>query len=965
MAVSVLDGARQGVLTTSVIEVRLLGAVEVYRGGVALPIAGRRARSLVCLLALDAGRTVSVERLTRGIWDDNPPERVRGSLQTIVSRLRRVLGEGVLTTDPIGYALQIPRERVDVLRFRDAAAQARAGSTPQEECAHLADALAAWGGEPFGEPLSGWVESHERPGLVEEHLQVLERSIDFDLEAGKYPGCAARLASLVDEHPFRETLWLQLLRALHGAGRTAEALDRYESARDLLATELGTDPNPALQQMHHTLLTASEPLAVPPPAEATPSAVPRQLPVPGRCFTGRAEELQRLDRILPENGEGRVVAVHGPGGVGKTSLVTHWAGSVADAFPDGQLFIDLRGFGPGEQMPSVVAADLMLRGLGLDGSEVPGDPEARSALLRSVLADRRCLVVLDNARDAAQVRPLLPGGPSLVLVTSRSQLRSLVAREGADRVQVGQMSHEESTTMLRAALGAGPATDDEVLGELADLCGHLPVAIGVVAERASRGPTWSLDEVAERLRTGAVARLDELTTGDDDLSDVRTVFDWSYRLLDADSAWLFRLLGLYPDGVICRYAAVALSGLPWREGRVLLDRLADHHLLEIRADGWCVVHDLVLAFARDVLDTEGDPAERAAAWDRLTSWYVHTAYRAATATAGVVCRRLTPGPVAPGVTPQEFETATEAATWFADHRASLRTMLAEMEVAGDHATVHLLASSISTWLELICADAEDRRMVQRAVEAARAAGGTFAEAVSLNRLGTRHLRDAEHTREPGGVGEPGHVREADMAEALACFQRARKLFVDTDDRIGEARVMGNIARLHEMHGEYDDAIAMLEEVLERCRDLDLARHVGFSLVQLADTCRAAGDPERARKLAIDAVGCLEDTGMQQDVAFARHAWAEAEAALGRHDEAEERYREALAIHRSLGDVNKAVTALRKLGEMHRDAGHPEGAGAAWAQAAELLVDADAVHGAARRHRLEELTASLPASSRTG
>lgn len=606
-------------------EIRLFGGVEVRRAGRLVPLAGRRVRTLIALLALDAGRTVSIDRLARGIWDDEPPERVRGSLQTYVSRLRSTLGDDVVTTEPTGYALRISRQRVDALRFRDGTAKARRCTTPEEERLCLDEALAAWEGEPFDEELSAWIDRFERPRLVEEYLQALERRLDLDLEGSEYAQCILRLGSLVEQHPLRETLWVRLLRALEGAGRAAEALERYETIRTLLATELGTDPGPDLQQLHYRLLSATE-SPKPAPARAGEIAdgersrtLPRQLPTVVQGFRGREAELETLTELATRDEDVRVVALHGTCGAGKTALATHWAQSAADNFPDGQFFVDLRGFGPGEPTPPGPALDLLLRDLGVPGSAIPEDLDGRSALLRSLLARRRCLILLDNARDAAQVRPLLPGGSNVVVVTSRSQLRSLAAREGARRIHLPEMSSAEATAMLRARLvGRVEDADAEDLTELAALCGHLPVALSIAAERAGRSIGTSLAGIAEDLGD-EVSRLDQLATGDDELTDVRAVFGWTYRFLDADSARLFRLLALCPDRLVSASAAVALAGVERAEGLRILDRLADLHLLQAYPGEWFAIHDLVRAYARERV--EQDPlSERVAATARLRAW---------------------------------------------------------------------------------------------------------------------------------------------------------------------------------------------------------------------------------------------------------------------------------------------------------------------------------------------------------
>lgn len=892
-------------------EIRLLGGVQVRRDGTEVPLGGRRVRALMVLLALDAGRTVTVERLSRGIWDDDPPERVKGSLQTCVSRLRRVLGEDAIHTEATGYRLRVPRQRVDALRFRDGAARARDSDSARAEREILDEALAAWAGAPFGEQLSTWIERYEKPRLVEEHLQAVERRIDLDLAARKHAECAGELHSLVQEHPLRETLWVRLLRALAGAGRSAEALEQYDVVRTVLATELGADPGPELQEVYVDLLRPPEPPRDSAGDTSSHVSVPRQLPASMRGFTGRERELAALDGAAES---GRVLVVHGPGGAGKTSLVLAWARRVADDFPDGQLFVDLRGFGPSEPFPPGAAVDLMLRSLGVPGTDVPPDLESRSAMLRSVLADRRCLVVLDNAREAAQVRPLLPGGASVVIVTSRSQFRSLAAREGAVRVALGQMAPEESVAMLRARLDA--SVDDVLVTELSELCGHLPVALSIAAERCGRDPA-GLAQVVDELRDEA-GRLDRLATGDDDLTDVRAVLDWTHRSLDPESARMFRLLGLYPDNTVSRLAAIALGGTSWSRGRELLDRLADLHLLEPLPDGWFVIHDLVRSFARRCVDTDSPTGERDAAWERLVSWYVATASNARRS-LGEPATRMPDLPLADGVQPQELSPGSEGVAWFAEHRSALRTLLVHAERRGEHAAVVRIASCVAAYLECVCAEAEQQEMVARADRAARAAGDPATEAVAANRMGTMH----------------GRLEDYDAA--MPHLLRARRLFLSIDDTTGELRVMSNIAQVLERRGRMSEAIAMHEDVLARSRALGDPNEVGGALRQLACCLNNGGQHERARRYASEAVGISITEDDQVALGLSYDFRAAAELGLGLHAASRDSYRSALAVYLEVGDIRNAAETLEEIGLVEQDAGWYDDAAASWRRAVELLA----------------------------
>src|SRR5690625_4616766 len=399
------------------VEVRLIGTIEVVRDGIPTPLAGKGVGALLVMLALAADRPVPVDTLARAIWDDDPPERIRGSLQTYVGRLRRIIGAEAIRTESTGYRLALPAESVDLQRFTRLVARS-ADAEAIEAARILDDALTLWHAEPFGHAPSEWIEHNVVPEVTERYLQAFERRVDLALADGDAASRLPRLRQLVERHPLRESLWARLIGVLDAAGRTAEALERYEALRVHLADELGVDPAPDLQRVHQRLLSKEAPREAHEPTRSVPA---RQLPPAVVGFTGRSEQLAALDSALAEN-PSSLVALHGPGGVGKTTLAVHWASLNRDRFPDGQLFVDLRGYGPGEPIDPLEALDTLLRGLDVPGEQIPADIEGRSALLRTELSDKRALVMLDNAHEASQVRPLLSGAAATI-VTSRSQLR--------------------------------------------------------------------------------------------------------------------------------------------------------------------------------------------------------------------------------------------------------------------------------------------------------------------------------------------------------------------------------------------------------------------------------------------------------------------------------------------------------------------------------------------------------------
>lgn len=603
------------------LEVRVLGPVEARRGGRPVPLAAGRQRTLLAVLAVSAGEVVSTETIGDRIWGEDLPVHLRRSVQTLVTRLRSALGAHAVTTMSHGYALAVDPGCVDALRFLQLVDAARAG----DERVDLERALGLWRGAPFEGVGSDWLRGVEAPRLVESRLAAVERRIDLDLAAGRHAEVVAELTDLTNRHPLRESLWCRLLEALDRCGRRAEVLERYEAVRGTLRGELCADPGPELRDVHARLTRAR--------VRAVPAVVPRQLPPDVPRFTGRSDALGALDALVPMPGEPpapMIVAVHGAAGTGKSALAVHWAHRCGELFPDGQLFVDLRGHVPAPPVAPADALLALLRGLGVAGDEIPGGLDARSALFRSLLAGRRMLVVLDDARDADQVRPLLVGSRCVVLVTSRRQLRGLVARDGAHRIALGRLLPVESAALLAATLGPhGVAYDTAQLAELARLCGHLPLALGLAAEHATRQPTDLASLVAE-LRHRDV-RLHLLEVGQERGTRVRDAVARSYRELGPRDARTFRLLGLHPHTRISRTAAAALVGVSGAEVRLSLDRLLDVHLIDELGPGSYEIHALFQLYAAELAARIDSRADRDAALCRLDTWRLHETSRAASA----------------------------------------------------------------------------------------------------------------------------------------------------------------------------------------------------------------------------------------------------------------------------------------------------------------------------------------------
>ncbi|WP_158647306.1 AfsR/SARP family transcriptional regulator [Actinoplanes sp. ATCC 53533] len=587
--------------------VRLLGPFEVMVDGRPARLTTGRLRALLAALAMSAGRVVTMERLGDAVWGTDLPGDVRRSLTTYVTRLRAALGDDLIGTEPRGYLLRADRDDVDVYLFQRLTDEARRCPDRVRRRAMLSDALDLWRGVPFeGVPSRSLAET-EAPRLVEAYLGAAEQRMDLDIDLERYAGLVADLTELTARFPLRESLWLRLMEVLDRTGSPAEALARYDRMRSHLAEELGVDPRPELQDAYADLL-AGQPIR--PPGRIDRPVPPAQLPAEVETFTGRHLALARLDALLSGV---PIAVVHGAPGVGKSALAVHWAHRVRDRFPDGQLYLDLRGYDADRSaLPAATAVRCLLSSLPTRPEQLPSGLSAQAGLLRSLLSGKRMLLVLDNAHDAAQVRPLLPGTAGcLVVVTSRDQLSGLVTAEGAHPMRLDVLTAAEARQLLVRRLGAHrvaaePGPTDEIVAR----CAGLPLALAVVAARATTNPAFSLSALAGELRD-TQGRLDAFAATDA-ATDLRAVFSWSYRTLSPAAARLFRCLGPPAAPDITATAAAALAGIPVPQARLQLDEMARVNLVHEHRPGRYAVHDLLRAFAAELAAGQHDRAERTA-----------------------------------------------------------------------------------------------------------------------------------------------------------------------------------------------------------------------------------------------------------------------------------------------------------------------------------------------------------------
>ncbi|WP_326722423.1 NB-ARC domain-containing protein [Streptomyces sp. NBC_00243] len=612
----------------------VLGPVRAWRGEDLLPAGSPQQRAMLAALLLREGRTATASELIDALWGDEPPAQALATVRTYASRLKKALGPEILVGEAGGYAIRLSGTggTLDLTQAQELAADAEKARSAGDLCHArevLRRALSLWDGEPLAS-VPGPFADTQRARLEELRLQLLESRMDMDLEQGCHAEAVSELTALTAAHPLRERLRELLMLALYRSGRQAEALAVYADTRRLLADELGVDPRPGLKELQHRILQADPGLAEPsaPAAEpATAPVRPAQLPATVTDFTGRVSFVNELSDVLAaaSSDEGRVMAVSalaGIGGVGKTTLAVHVAHQARGAFPDGQLYVDLQGAGSRAAEPETVLG-AFLRALGTLDSAIPDSLEERSALYRSTLDGRRVLVLLDNARDAAQVRPLLPGTEGCAaLVTSRVRMVDLA---GAHLVDLDVMSPEEALQLFTKIVGRERVESErEAALDVVAACGFLPLAIRIAASRLAARRTWTVSVLAAKLGDER-RRLDELQAGD---LAVKATFELGYGQLEPAQARAFRLLGLADGPDMSLAAAAAVIDLPVEATEDLLESLVDTSLLESAAPGRYRYHDLVRLYARSCAERDEEPpSERGAAMSRLLDFYLATAAR--------------------------------------------------------------------------------------------------------------------------------------------------------------------------------------------------------------------------------------------------------------------------------------------------------------------------------------------------
>jgi len=966
------------------LEFCLLGPVVVRRGGAALPVPRGSQRAVLAALLLNAGRIVSVDELAETLWGTQPRPSARATVRNYVKRLRRVLGEDRIVTAAPGYAIRADPGELDVTRFEDlleaARGAARDGSW-QAAADRAGSALALWRGEPLADVRSDLLALRAVPWLAELRLQATELRVDAELHLGRTTAVIAELEQLAAVHPLRERLHGLLMQALCRDGRRAEALAAYRHVRRVLVDELGTEPGAELRELHRQILQADGR----PGGQGRPEPeVPRELPGPVRPFVGRQAELEALTRRLDEDGTVVISAVRGTAGVGKTALAVHWAHQVASRFPDGQLYVNLRGYDPGTPVSAGQALDGLLRALGVHDTELPAGTDERAARYRSLLAGRKMLVVLDNACDAEQVRPLLPGRSSCVtVVTSRDSLAGLVARDGAWRLDLDLLPESEAVGLLRALIGARVDAEPEAAVGLAARCARLPLALRVAAERATAEPAAPLAGLVAEL---ADQQLDLLEVGGDPRTAIRAVFSWSFRRLDEEAADAFRRLGLHPGLHFDAYVVAALAGVPLGPARRLLDRLARAGLIQPTGPGRYGMHDLLRVYAAE--QVQGD--ERRAALTRLFDYYLAAAATAAlaifpadtdqprvprsgplppiadpaaalawldaqrtdlVAVAGYAARHGWPGhAIGLAATVFRYPQTGDLADDVAMHGHACHAAAQTGDRAAEAAALTMLGRAVSAQGRL----GEAAGHFERALERYRAAGDQGGEAMTLVSLGYVDYGQGRYRRSAGfywralalyrqagqASGEASVLQNLGLVDlrrghherAAGYFRRSLALFRDAGLRSGEAYVLRNLGELELRRGRYGQAAGHLRRSLELCRQTG-NRFCEARVLACLGMVRLRQDrPRQAAGRLRRSLALHREAGNPSGQAEALNGLGEALLACGRAGPARDRHADALALATRADDRYEQARAHRGLARACLAAGDAGQAGRHWRQA---------------------------------
>ncbi|WP_308315935.1 BTAD domain-containing putative transcriptional regulator [Streptomyces sp. CC228A] len=931
----------------------MLGPVRAWRGGEPLPSGSPQQRALLAALLLRDGRTATAAELIDALWGPEPPSQALAAVRTYASRLRKVLPAGVLVSESGGYALRGRADALDLNVAQELAAEAekaRAAGDRAQARALVTKALGLWDGEPLASVPGPYAQT-QRARLEEWRLQLTETRLDLALECGQHAETVSELTALTAAHPLRERLRELLMLALYRSGRQAEALAVYADTRRLLADELGVDPCPELSRLQERILRADDELARPvaEPSPVAPVARPAQLPATVPDFTGRAAFVRELGELLA-TAEGSVMAVSalaGIGGVGKTTLAVHVAHRARPRFPDGQLYADLMGAGPRAAEPETVLGSF-LRALGTPDERIPETLEERAALYRSTLAGRRVLVLLDNARDAAQVRPLLPGTEGCAaLVTSRIRMVDLA---GAHLVDLDVMSPEEALQLFTRIVGEERVrAEREAALDVVAACGFLPLAIRIAASRLAARRTWTVSVLAAKLADER-RRLDELQAGD---LAVKATFELGYGQLEPAQARAFRLLGLADGPDVSLAAAAAALDLPEQEAEDLLEALVDTSLLESAAPGRYRFHDLVRLYARACAERdEHPPAEREAAMSRLLDFYLATAARvyAVERPGDRLVDHLEPTSPTAGLVFDDRHTAQDWLHREADCvlacvqqslapstlRRALDLLLCSKDLRESGANA-LRYEAAATAVRDAAADADDTHAEARARVTLAQVHSTAGRFDQAREEASRAVGLGSATGDPWTCGNAPNelgiiaICTNDHTAGRTHLLRAVEAFREDANRAGEASALCNLSRVMASMGHIDDAVAVARQGVAIYDDLGLTLRLANARYALGIVLAQAERRSDALDELSQALGIFRESRQRLWEGTTHYRIAQVHLASARPGNAARHAEQALALGCIGGDWMQA-NALTLVGRALEQLGQGDRARACWRQA---------------------------------
>ncbi|MFB6435730.1 BTAD domain-containing putative transcriptional regulator [Streptomyces sp. NPDC056411] len=937
----------------------VLGPVRAWRGATPLAAGSPQQRALLAALLLRGGRTATAPELVDALWGEEPPHAALAALRTYASRLRKALGEDAdaLVSESGGYAIRpvdghpLDLDHDHAEQYAAEAEKAKASGDRARARELLDRALALWDGEPLA-GLAGPYAETQRTRLEEWRLSLIESRLDLVLEAGAHAEAVSDLTALTAAHPLRERLRELLMLALYRGGRQAEALAVYADTRRLLADELGVDPCASLSELQQRILRADPDLEAPPAdaggLESADHVVvrPQQLPATVADFTGRSAFVDELGRQLA-TADGSVMAVSaltGIGGVGKTTLAVHVAHAARDHFPDGQLYVDLQGAGQNPSEPEAVLGSF-LRALGTNDSAIPDGLEERSALYRSTLAGRRVLALLDNARDAAQVRPLLPGSEGCAaLITSRARMIDLA---GAHLIDVDVMSPEEALNLFTRIVGEERVNSErQAAMAVVGACGFLPLAIRIAASRLAARRTWTVSTLARKLADER-RRLDELRAGD---LAVTATFELGYGQLEPHQARAFRLLGLADGPDISVAAAAALLDMAAEPTEDLLESLVDASLLESAAPGRYRFHDLVRLYARACAERdEQPPAEREEALSRLLDFYLATAKEVYTLERPG--DRLADHMARPHYAGLVFNDRIGALEWLF---AEARCLMACAQQSTGPGTLRRAADLLLLAQDLAESGADSRQYEQVNMALLGAAqerddqraqarihvaltnvhtlAGRFdkadehAQSAMLLGLATEDLFASSYAPNDRGIIANSQNRHVD---AEAYLTQALQAFREDCNKPSEASALCNLSRVHLATDRVETAIRLAEEGIAIYRELGATRRLANGMYALGLALTRAQRLTDAKEQLTRALAIFQDSRQRFWEGMTYFRLAEADLTAGHPAQAANHAEQALTALRAIGGEWWHANVLTLLGRALDGVGQSGRARACW------------------------------------